>query len=143
MSINDKIKLLLKDRNLTPSVFADEIGVNRASISHILSGRNRPSYDIIQKILRRFPDLGTNWMLEDEEQNNVVNYDNRFSNPPSGRRNNLQPEIAPLVQPKPVASKPEAVPDTIVNQEPGAVSKQIERILIFYTDGTFKEYSPS
>ena len=57
--MNDKIKELLSIKNLTPSRFADEIGVLRSSISHILSGRNKPSLEIIQKIMRRFPELST------------------------------------------------------------------------------------
>ena len=68
MTINDKIKQILIDKNLTPSYFADEIGVQRSSISHILSGRNRPSFDIIQKIIRRFPELGYEWIMEEESQ---------------------------------------------------------------------------
>src|SRR4028118_1887147 len=68
MNINDKIKQILIDKNLTPSYFADEIGVQRSSISHILSGRNRPSFDIIQKIIRRFPDLGYDWILEEDSE---------------------------------------------------------------------------
>jgi transcriptional regulator with XRE-family HTH domain len=134
MSINDKIKFILKDKNLTPSHFADEIGVQRSSISHILSGRNRPSFDIIQKIIRRFPDLGYDWILEEEEPVTVVNQNAQFTLPNSAKKPVLQPEIP---QPKPAITPTEQLP--IVNTS----AKTIERILIFYSDGTFKEYSPS
>jgi len=50
-------------KNISASKFADEIGVQRSSISHILSGRNNPSLDVVQKILKRFPDINPEWLL--------------------------------------------------------------------------------
>ena len=67
MDLNEKIKQILVDKNISPSHFADEIGIQRSSISHIIAGRNKPSLDIVQKIIKRFPDLGINWILEDED----------------------------------------------------------------------------
>ena len=65
MDLTEKIKHILEIKNFTPSHFADEIGIQRASISHILAGRNKPSLDIIQKIIRRFPDLGFDWIMDE------------------------------------------------------------------------------
>lgn len=59
----DRILLVLKTQNLTSSQFADEIGVQRSSISHILSGRNNPSLEFVTKILKRFPDINSEWIL--------------------------------------------------------------------------------
>ena len=67
MDLNDKIKQILVDKSISPSHFADEIGVQRSSVSHILAGRNKPSLDIVQKIIRRYPDLGMEWIMEEEE----------------------------------------------------------------------------
>lgn len=136
MNVNDKIKQVLKDKNLTPSYFADEIGVQRSSISHILSGRNRPSFDIIQKIIRRFPELGYDWILEDDQ--------------PSFTNVNHRPtETAAQVSRKPVPQREIAEQYTPYSTPPQSSAakekeeKTIERILVFYTDGTFREYSPS
>jgi transcriptional regulator with XRE-family HTH domain len=63
--LNNTIKSFIVSKNLSPSKFADEIGVQRSSISHILSGRNKPSLDIVQKIIRRYPEIGTDWLLEE------------------------------------------------------------------------------
>ncbi|WP_128544251.1 helix-turn-helix domain-containing protein [Larkinella soli] len=135
MNVNDKIKQILKDKNLSPSQFADEIGIQRSSISHILSGRNRPSFDIIQKIIRRFPDLGYDWIMEEDEPVSAGESRSREIQPVVNGKPSRQPEIVeepflPAVQPESsVAKKNE--------------SKTIERILIFYTDGTFREYAPA
>ena len=60
--MNNRIQLILKTKDISASKFADEIGVQRSSISHILSGRNNPSLDFIQKILKRFPDINSDWI---------------------------------------------------------------------------------
>lgn len=165
MNINDKIKQILIDKNLTPSYFADEIGVQRSSISHILSGRNRPSFDIIQKIIRRFPDLGYEWIMEEDVQQSYnqserVNYGeprNAAQSSPINQRDRFvaQPstsyptppanvqsqrsEIPPVMQ-QPV---PQSAPTTDPSATAAGIEKKVERILIFYTDGSFREYSPS
>lgn len=53
----------MKSLGLNPTQFADEIGVQRSSISHILSGRNNPSLDIVTKILNRFKEVDSNWLI--------------------------------------------------------------------------------
>jgi transcriptional regulator with XRE-family HTH domain len=61
--MNERIQLILKTKNISASKFADEIGVQRSSISHIVSGRNNPSLDFIQKIIKRFPDINSDWII--------------------------------------------------------------------------------
>lgn len=58
-----RLDVLLKEVNLSPSQFADEIGVQKATISHIISGRNNPSLDFIQKVLDRFPEINAEWVI--------------------------------------------------------------------------------
>ncbi|GAB4020446.1 helix-turn-helix transcriptional regulator [Spirosoma koreense] len=170
MTINDKIKQILIDKNLTPSYFADEIGVQRSSISHILSGRNRPSFDIIQKIIRRFPDLGYEWIMEEETSNpsSHTGYANRVGHPlsrsSSNRYNSVESSSMPYPNSTPngirsqrneippVAPAPvnpieqvlaSANPMVVVPATTNATDKKVERILIFYTDGSFREYTPT
>jgi len=61
--MNDRIKLIIESRNLTASKFADEVGVQASSISHILSGRNKPSLEFIQKILNSYSDINYEWLI--------------------------------------------------------------------------------
>lgn len=49
--------------DLKSSAFADKIGVNRATISHILSGRNKPSIDFLEKLLYVYPEVNANWLI--------------------------------------------------------------------------------
>lgn len=60
----DRIRELLTVRQLTPTQFADTIGVARPIISHILSGRNEPSLKVVQKIVDTFPEVSLSWLLK-------------------------------------------------------------------------------
>ena len=83
--IIDRIKKIISDNGLTNSSFADKIGVPRSSISHVLSGRNNPSLDLIIKILQSFDGISANYLLsgdaltpiqpitdKDQEYNNMT-----------------------------------------------------------------------
>lgn len=61
--MKDRITLLIKAKNLTAAQFADEINVQKSSISHIISGRNNASLDFIQKILFRYPEVNMEWLM--------------------------------------------------------------------------------
>lgn len=133
MSLNDKIKTVISMRQMTPSHFADEIGVQRSSISHILSGRNRPSLEIIQRIVTRFPDITYEWLLENQESDQVSSVPTALQ---TGQfRNNA-------VEDKPVKKQMIATASKPVN-EIEIKERSIQKILIFYSDNTFTEYTPS
>ena len=61
--ITNRIKKIISDNGLTSSSFADRIGVPRSSISHVLSGRNNPSLNLIIKILQSFDEISANYLL--------------------------------------------------------------------------------
>lgn len=97
------------------SSFAEKIGVQRSSISHILSGRNKPSLDFILKTLSSFPEVELYWL---------INGKGEF--PSSNETNNYREEEQNL--------KIEEKLHTHNNE------KEIERIIIFYSDGSFKNF---
>ena len=59
----ERLKNWMGIEGIKPSALADSIGVNRATISHILSGRNKPSIDFFQKLLSTYPELNSNWLI--------------------------------------------------------------------------------
>jgi transcriptional regulator with XRE-family HTH domain len=61
--MTERFQLILKAKNITASKFADEIGAQRSSVSHILTGRNNPSLDIILKVLKKYPDINVEWLI--------------------------------------------------------------------------------
>ena len=61
--MEDRLLKLLDTEQLSSSKFADVIGVQRSSVSHILTGRNKPSFDFLQKTLKAFPMLNADWLI--------------------------------------------------------------------------------
>ena len=59
----DRIRKVMEYYQLSPTNFADTIDINRASLTHIFSGRNQPSLDVAKKILKAFPDVNTEWLV--------------------------------------------------------------------------------
>ena len=100
------------------SLFAENIGVQRSSISHILSGRNKPSLEFVLKIVSSYPEVELYWLL---------NGKGVF---PSNDKNDKSDLDVPS-EAKQIVDEFE----NIVQSE-----KAIERIVIFYSDGTFKNF---
>ncbi len=61
--MNNRIALVLKTKNISPSQLADDLGVQRSGISHIVNGRNKPSLEFIQKLIKLYPDISMQWIL--------------------------------------------------------------------------------
>ncbi len=74
--MNHRVELLIKLKNLTPAQFADELKVQRANVSHILNGRNKPSLDFVQRIIRRYPDVNIRWLLFGEGEILALSHQN-------------------------------------------------------------------
>jgi len=142
--MKERIIQFLRDMNLTSTKFADEIGVQRSSISHILSGRNKPSYDFIEKMLITYPEIDAQWLITGKgnmlsnqpslfNQNNISN-----QNVLSSGESNIQK--IPDIESK-ISKSEEIIEHNNISQlKNHDLSKKIERVMIFYTDGTFKEY---
>ena len=72
MNLSAKIELLIQTKKLSASQFADTLGIPRSSISHILSGRNKPSLDVVQKILIAFPEIPAEELLDDKRDLSIT-----------------------------------------------------------------------
>lgn len=109
-----RLKEVMEFHQLTASLFADKIEVQRSSISHIISGRNKPSLDFILKVTNTFKDVDIYWLLNGKGifPSNV----NSATFTPS-------PNVSLFSDEKAVSS-----------------GKKINRIVVFYNDGTFDEY---
>ena len=71
-NILNRVKKIIKDYNLSNSEFANKIGVPKSSISHLLSERNKPSLDLIIKILENFDDIKADYLIFGDYQNEKV-----------------------------------------------------------------------
>jgi transcriptional regulator with XRE-family HTH domain len=138
--MKDRIIKFLTHENITATRFADEIGVQRSSVSHILSGRNNPSFEFIQKILMRYKSLSADWLLvgtgsmyKKAEQMNL------FASPVGTTTNTKQHEENKSVIEKLSPPEGDKIPLPVPEVEISPFRK-IEKILIFYSDKTFEEF---
>ncbi|WP_312824589.1 helix-turn-helix transcriptional regulator [Epilithonimonas sp.] len=170
MDFNDRITKVIEYSKLSPAEFAEEINVQRSSISHIISGRNKPSLDFITKIKTAFPDIEWDWLINGQGEMLIS-----------------EKVIEPIVEEKPeiVEKKKSSLPDlfSLINDENFGLtesedklektkpresnisrpmtdknilndsqplenidkkqensSKKIKRIVFFFQDGTFETY---
>ena len=133
----NRIKELILNEQLNSGSFADAIGVQRSSMSHILNGRNNPSLDFVIKTLQRFPRLNPEWLLMgvgSMYRNDHVTVNQVIKEPSI-----FDPIPEPLPQPKVV--KEEKVVD-IQPVESRSKEKFVDKVLIFYSDHTFAELIP-
>ena len=122
--------------DLTAAAFADQISVGRSSISHLLSGRNKPSLDFVMKIIQTFPEVGLYWLLNGKGEFPVSKQDSkpkipqRKELPGSGisTQNLFSQEISNIPEKEP------KLPMSLQSK------KEIDKIVIFYTDGSFEAY---
>ena len=63
MLIQDRVKLIIKANNESSSSFADKIDIKRSNLSHVLSGRNKPSLDFLAKIIDNYPKVNASWLI--------------------------------------------------------------------------------
>jgi transcriptional regulator with XRE-family HTH domain len=176
--IQDRIFLLVKTKNFTSAEFADAIGVQPSNISHIMSGRNKPSLDLVMKVLKKFPEIRSEWLINGvgsmTKDYSLVNEEDKGKAEKKiintiqqallfdqvGESTNSKMQIEEEKGKIEVTEKAETENEISENpflteklpenhhQERKKIDphrntfKKIEKIVVFYEDRTFREYSP-
>ncbi len=146
ISMKDRIIQLLNSEGLSASKFADIIGVQRSSMSHILSGRNNPSLDFIQKIMRSFPHVSGDWLISGSgEMSKKSDSGSLFQeiikdDEPEPYQSAQPPRLKKEVS---ETAKPQSEPLPNLDMSAFLSDKKIEKVVVFYSDKTFKEYNPA
>ena len=114
-TMNRRLLQFLQAENLTQTQFADTLSVARGSVSHILSGRNKPGYDFLESLLLHYPNLNLEWLLTGKGK---MYHETREESAPDSSQLDLFP--------------------ISITEEP----RQVSRILVFYDDNTYQEFNP-
>ncbi len=136
--MKDRIIKFLTHENISATKFADEIGVQRSSISHILSGRNNPSYEFILKMLSRYKYLNAEWLITGSGNMVKKNEQNPAAEDSSNKIKQM--DLFQVRQEK-AAAKPSEIKTAEAAERINAVDRRIDKILVFYSDKTFEEFS--
>ncbi len=154
----DRIKKILSVKSLSSTQFAAEIGVQRSGISHILSGRNKPSLYFVLKILEQYPTINESWLLKGEgEMYKNQSSENTWSEKPVLRDKELETEDVKeksLRQKEPIETisnqqkNPNDLPKQLSDSSPisqlqsAKKSDKIIKLIAIYEDNSFDIYSP-
>lgn len=158
--MNNRIKRFMEYKGVSPSELADAIGVQRSNITHVLHGRNKPGFQFITKMLETYPEINAKWLLtgkgemleagKEQEKTGKrqpvlfdhlvppvdIDQEKRAIPEKPGREEKDGPEK------KEIAGSVQPVPE-LLRTVTACDSRNIESIVIFYTDQTFKQYIPS
>lgn len=121
-----RLQKVLDFYGLSATAFSESIDFNRSTISHLLSGRNKPSLEFVMKVLKQFPEVELYWLL-----NGTGNF------PSTSTSEKFTPQTTSTTQPSQMEDK---LPVTEKKPLPSKSNSEIERIIIFYKDGSFKSY---
>ena len=149
MTIIDRLKLILERVNLTPGNFAEKIGVAPATISHILSGRNKyPSAEVMLRLHETFPAIDLNWLLTGEGTlvkddpdsmftgslfgDNLLNATKSTAESENRKENSLETAKN--------TDNPIVKQEIIYKEKP---VRKIAEIRIFFDDGTYETFTPN
>jgi transcriptional regulator with XRE-family HTH domain len=152
--MKDRLSKIIASEGLNPALFAKEIGIQRATVSHVLNGRNNPGFDFIHNLLIRFPKLNAEWLITGQgpmyKSSTVAAVPNNdsdlFSSPtqvPVEKKQNSPTLPEKSKDLPPAEDRKKRVPDEPQMIVPPVESqKTIEKIVFFYSDKTFATYQP-
>ncbi len=134
-----RLQLIIDHYQLSAASLADKIAVQRSSISHLLSGRNKPSLEFVLKLVRQFPEVNLYWLL-----NGTGNFPSTLSESDAYKRryqiiSEENKESEPLNNEK-TTEMPKSVKEQIVHSIHNNIQNEIDAIIICYKNGKFKSY---
>lgn len=146
----NRIFTFIESQQLTPTEFADKIGVSRASISSIKTGRTQPTLSLVEKIKQHFSDVDVNWLIfgEGEAPSKIESNtedDLLFDKLDNVENDTPAPSVANDYQAVYIASSPKTEENELEqsNITPPTINlnKSIKKVILLYDDGSFEEFS--
>lgn len=150
--MNRRLEQFLKAENISQSQFADSIGVARASVSHILSGRNRPGFDFLLNMSKAYPALNLEWLITGKGRmygggkpsTSIFEDEEASAERGSSHSAETRPALTYAVRTDKAQSDIYAIQakaDTSANDiKPIDNKRNISKIVVFFDDNTFQEY---
>lgn len=145
--MNTRLQQFLAAENITQAQLADSLNVARAGVSHIIAGRNKPSYDFLSALLQHYPTLNADWLMlgkgkmyKDIQQKTVETVQEQ----PAGllfddfdeiveEKNNSQPNENVNIQTSNKTTDLDNIVQSVVKQ------RNVKKIIVLFDDGTFQE----
>jgi transcriptional regulator with XRE-family HTH domain len=143
--MKERLQEFLRSENKSSAQLAEEIGVQPSGISHILSGRNNPSLDFVLKMLERYQFLSTDWLLFGKgSMYREIIMQSLFDDARTIDRN-VDSHSADKVKDEAREENGKAdheIPEREMHAEGSTAKRTASKVVMFYNDGSFKEYVP-
>lgn len=144
--MNTRLKQFISAENITQAQFADTINVVRASVSHILAGRNKPSYEFICGLMRHYPNLNIEWLMFGKGKmykDSSSQPADLFTEEPEVFTEPISLPVEEKIElPEPIITEPQPQIEikTLINElQKPVVQRKLVKIMAFFDDGTFQE----
>ncbi len=131
MNERQRLEQVIEHEQMTAKQFAAEVGIQAGTISNILSGRNNPSLDVMQRVLNRFRTLSSDWLIL-----GVGSMYRQHGEAPDTALFDIRPNEPVIPVSEPTDRKAEEPLQPVAAPQP---CKTVEKIVIFYSNGTFEE----
>ncbi|HPV88353.1 MAG TPA: helix-turn-helix transcriptional regulator [Bacteroidales bacterium] len=137
-----RLQQFLQAENLSPSRFADQINIQRSGVSHILSGRNKPGFDFIEKMLLAYPSLNAEWLITGKgKMYKDIKTASLFPQEDAPDTAQTSFPASEIFEKEMIAGNERSSHTDIYNLSPKEEHK-LTKVLLFYSDNTFTEYLP-
>jgi len=131
--ITDRVKQLLNHYGLTAAEFAERLNIQKSSISHLLSGRNKPSFSFISKLAKNFPEINLHWFITGEgDISNQPVQNIKYANLSDNQK-----------EPEPLPDSINSTQKKMTDNQKSSVNHQVENIIMVFNNDTFKILSKS
>ena len=137
-----RLQLIMEKHDLNASSFAEKIGVGRSSMSHILSGRNKPSLDFVLGVLKKFEEVDLYWLLNGRGDYPKTSLDDKDHSKGKTVEASLPSPSGKINRSTDRHKKEDLNKDQNYNTDLKNLGKNISRVILFYEDGTFENFIP-
>lgn len=123
MGLPERLTAIMQHYGMNTVELAERLEVQRSTLSHLLSGRNKPSFDFVQRLLHAFPDLSAQWFL-------------------NGKGDLIQSAQAPKLDLRFSEREREKPADNTESPVESTHKKDLKMVMCFYTDGSVETFYP-
>jgi transcriptional regulator with XRE-family HTH domain len=150
--MKDRIIKLMESEGLSPAQFAEMVGIQRSAVSHLVTGRNKPSLEVVQKILNTFRTINSDWLIlgigkmyrqEKQSQQSLLFAEDSAKQDVESVSEHREIE-------KPLQEKTQIYNETLQTETkppilppaPAEKAKMLRNIIVYYSNGMFEEFAP-
>ena len=150
--MQDRIIKLMESEGLSPAQFSEMVGIQRSAVSHLVTGRNKPSLEVVQKILNAFRTINSDWLILGIGK--MYRQEKQSYQPSLFAEEHEKRDVESVTEQKepekPLQERTSIYKETVQEAEkppipqftPAEKPKTVKNIIVYYSNGTFEDFEP-